>query len=137
MIVAILLFILLLVLFNYLIHPLFLNKLNLQRLPGPYHYKFSKFFIYNKMRKEQGMLHIHHLHEKYGPIVQISPNEVSATDTDIVKKIYLNDNYPKESMDFIPNLEISQTETCFPQVVLKSTSTRKKFYKRSIQKHMY
>ncbi|CAI8496146.1 unnamed protein product [Hanseniaspora opuntiae] len=96
MIVVILLFILLLVLFNYLVHPLFLNKLNLQRLPGPYHYKFSKFFIYNKMRKEQGMLHIHHLHEKYGPIVQISPNEVSATDTDIVKKIYLNDNYPKE-----------------------------------------
>lgn len=96
MIVAILLFIFLLIVFNYLIHPLFLNSLNSQRLPGPYHYKFTKFFIYNKMRKEQGMLHIHHLHETYGPIVQISPNEVSVIDTNTVKRIYLTDNYPKE-----------------------------------------
>lgn len=96
MIAAIILFILLLAVYNYLIYPLFLNSLNLQKLPGPYHYKFSKFFIYNKMRKEQGMLHIHHLHEKYGPIVQVSPNEVSIIDRDTVKKIYLNDNYPKE-----------------------------------------
>ncbi|KAL6933326.1 hypothetical protein ACO0R3_002430 [Hanseniaspora guilliermondii] len=96
MIAAIILFILLLAVYNYLIYPFFLNSLNLQKLPGPYHYKFSKFFIYNKMRKEQGMLHIHHLHEKYGPIVQVSPNEVSIIDRDTVKKIYLNDNYPKE-----------------------------------------
>lgn len=48
------------------------------------------------MRKEQGMLHIHKLHAKYGPVVQISPNEVSITELAVVKKIYLNDNYPKE-----------------------------------------
>jgi len=52
------------------------------------------------MRKEQGMLHIHELHQKYGPIVQVSPNEVSIIDRETVKKIYLNDNYPKE---FIKN----------------------------------
>lgn len=96
MIVVILTFILLLILYSYLLHPLFFNSLNLQRLPGPYHYKFSKFFIYNKMRKEQGMVHIHLLHKRYGPIVQISPNEVSIIDIGIVKKIYLHDNYPKE-----------------------------------------
>lgn len=48
------------------------------------------------MRKEQGMLHIHELHLQYGPVVQISPNEVSITDLPVVRKIYLNDNYPKE-----------------------------------------
>ncbi|XBW35819.1 hypothetical protein QEN19_001392 [Hanseniaspora menglaensis] len=48
------------------------------------------------MRKEQGMLHIHKLHQKYGPIVQVSPDEISITDLPIVKKIYMNDNYPKE-----------------------------------------
>ncbi|OBA28154.1 cytochrome P450 [Hanseniaspora valbyensis NRRL Y-1626] len=48
------------------------------------------------MRKEQGMLHVHNLHLKYGPIVQLSPNELSITDLPIVRKIYLNDNYPKE-----------------------------------------
>lgn len=93
---AIVLFLSSLAIYCYLIYPLFFNQLNLQRIPGPYHYKFTKFFIYNKMRKEQGMLHIHELHQKYGPIVQISPNEVSIIDRETVKKIYLNDNYPKE-----------------------------------------
>ncbi len=65
------------------------------------------------------LLYIHELHQKYGPIVQVSPNEVSIIDRETVKKIYLNDNYPKESiktkhkMDFIHNLETLSNRNLF------------------------
>ncbi|KAH3902150.1 uncharacterized protein SCDLUD_001963 [Saccharomycodes ludwigii] len=85
-----------LLVYNYIIYPLFLNPLTALHLPGPFHYKLSKLFILNKFRKEQGNLAIDDLHKKYGPIVQIAPNHVSFNNIEILKKIYLHGNYPKE-----------------------------------------
>ncbi|KAL6945110.1 hypothetical protein ACO0QE_002555 [Hanseniaspora vineae] len=89
-------FLIALAVYSYIIYPIFLNKLNRQKIPGPLHLKLSSFFILNIFRKEQGIEYLENLHKKYGPIVQIAPNELSFNDIDSMKKIYLYGNFPKE-----------------------------------------
>ncbi|SCU77491.1 LAMI_0A01332g1_1 [Lachancea mirantina] len=79
----------------YVVFPIFLNPLIKQGIPGPWHYKLTRFFILNITRREKRLETLQKLHEKYGPVVMVGPNEVSLNSLDLVKKVYLG-NYPKE-----------------------------------------
>lgn len=86
---------LLFLVYNYVFHPLFLNKLIKQNIPGPWHYKLSSFFILNDARRGRRNGVLQRLHAKYGPVVMIGPGEVSVNSPELIKMVYLN-NYPKE-----------------------------------------
>lgn len=60
----------------------------LSSIPGPLGASLSRFWLVQRTRK--GMLHrqLLGLHEKYGSLVRIAPNEVSVTDLDAIRKIY-------------------------------------------------
>lgn len=77
----------------FVIHPLFFSPLS--KLPGPLHLKLSKWFILNKARTESRNVYLQKLHEKYGDVVQIGPNEVAFNSLEYMKQIYMG-NFPKE-----------------------------------------
>lgn len=74
----------------------------LAKIPGPWLASFSRFWIWLEVRK--GQLHEREaeLHEKYGKLVRIAPNELSCSDTAAVKQLYRTRN-PLEKSDFYSN----------------------------------
>lgn len=77
----------------FVIHPLFFSPLS--KIPGPLHLKLSKWFILNKARTESRNVYLQKLHEKYGDVVQIGPNEVAFNSLEYMKQIYMG-NFSKE-----------------------------------------
>ncbi|KAJ8090639.1 hypothetical protein PM082_018196 [Marasmius tenuissimus] len=59
----------------------------LANVPGPALAKVSKFYGVYVWIKGQRHIHYKQLHEEYGPIVRIAPNEISVTDLDAMKAV--------------------------------------------------
>lgn len=60
----------------------------LTALPGPLITNFTSIWIKYHELSANRRLYIHELHKKYGPVVRLSPNEVSFTSLEAVKEIY-------------------------------------------------
>lgn len=60
----------------------------LSTIPGPWYTLFTSFWIkyqeFTANRRES----VHRLHEIYGPVVRLSPNELSFISLDAIKEIY-------------------------------------------------
>lgn len=60
----------------------------ISKVPGPWYTRYTSLWIkyqeFTANRRES----IHDLHEKYGPVVRLGPNEVSFTSLDAIKEIY-------------------------------------------------
>jgi cytochrome P450 len=60
----------------------------LSKIPGPFFASISRLYlVYNSLKLQRNKLEIT-LHQKYGPIVRISPNEISVSDPKCIKQIY-------------------------------------------------
>ncbi|KAK2877089.1 hypothetical protein FQN49_001429 [Arthroderma sp. PD_2] len=59
-------------------------------IPGPTLAKFSSLYIKYNVLKDSGRVWetVHRLHQKYGPVVRISPNSVSVCHPDALRTIY-------------------------------------------------
>ncbi|EDN03976.1 predicted protein [Histoplasma mississippiense (nom. inval.)] len=68
----------------------------LRNVPGPFVASFSNLWkIYRVLKKDMAWRNIE-VHEKYGPLVRIGPNHVSASDPEALKTIYNFTNiFPK------------------------------------------
>lgn len=60
----------------------------LSKIPGPTTSKWTRLRLKYEILKGNRMHYVHALHQQYGPIVRISPEEVSLADTQAVKTIY-------------------------------------------------
>ncbi|KAI2783193.1 putative cytochrome P450 [Daldinia loculata] len=60
----------------------------LARLPGPWYTLWTETMLKYKAITGQRPQWVHSLHEKYGAVVRISPNEVSIQDPNAVQQIY-------------------------------------------------
>ncbi|KAH8897158.1 cytochrome protein [Thozetella sp. PMI_491] len=60
----------------------------LARVPGPKSFIFTKWRLAYEDYKGSRTRTIHSLHERYGPVVRIGPNEVSFNSTSAVRTIY-------------------------------------------------
>lgn len=58
------------------------------KLPGPIHNIFTSLWLKYKEFSRQRRLYIHKLHQEYGPVVRLGPNEVSFATADAVREIY-------------------------------------------------
>jgi hypothetical protein len=72
----------------------------LRRLPGPNVSLFTSLVLKWKEIGAARTLHVHALHEKYGPVVRIAPNEVSFTSWPALKEIYCSGGSGYEKSDF-------------------------------------
>jgi len=69
-----------------MVYRLFFNPLN--RVPGPYWARISKFHLCSRQRKERKLhWYLKEAHRKYGPFVRIGPNDISVTDPEAVQII--------------------------------------------------
>ena len=60
----------------------------LSAIPGPFLTRLTSLpLIYQEFTSNR-RLYIHALHQKYGPVVRLSPNEVSFTSLEALKEIY-------------------------------------------------
>ncbi|KAK3340759.1 cytochrome P450 [Neurospora tetraspora] len=79
-----------LLLLIYTLHALIYMPLTspLSSLPGPFYTKFTSLVLkYHELRATRTR-YIHALHLRYGPVVRVSPNEVSFASREGVKEIY-------------------------------------------------
>ncbi|KAJ6257579.1 hypothetical protein Dda_7364 [Drechslerella dactyloides] len=80
------------------IYRLYFSPLAKAGIPGPWYTAVSEFWWFWRNIKRDRFLAIHKLHEEYGPFVRITPNGVSITDLESIKKIHgVHDIYPKSS----------------------------------------
>lgn len=61
---------------------------SLRRIPGPFLAKYSKLWLVHVTRQRKRHFHDIELHEKYGPIVRVSPTQVSLASPQAVKIVY-------------------------------------------------
>ena len=60
----------------------------LRRIPGPFPARFTELWRTYKYASGKWHEDILNLHRKYGPVVRISPNEISFVDKDALIKVY-------------------------------------------------
>lgn len=60
----------------------------LASVPGPFISHITSFYLKWQELRANRTLYVHSLHEKYGPVVRIAPNELSFTSWAAVKEIY-------------------------------------------------
>ena len=58
------------------------------KVPGPAYSKFTEIWLMIQEFSGNRRLYIHELHQRYGPVVRLGPNEVSFTSLGAVKEIY-------------------------------------------------
>ncbi|ODV85092.1 hypothetical protein CANARDRAFT_8220 [[Candida] arabinofermentans NRRL YB-2248] len=78
--------------YSFIIYPYYFHPLS--AIPGPKYLAFSKWFILFLTWSEKRNRYIHKLHQLYGPIIRIGPNEVDISDANYIKEIYIN-NFDK------------------------------------------
>jgi cytochrome P450 len=81
-------------LFYFIIYPLYFHPLS--KIPGPKICAITKYYILFKSWNEQRNRYVQSLHEKYGSIVRIGPNEIDINDSSYLKDIYIG-NFDKSS----------------------------------------
>ena len=57
-------------------------------IPGPTYSIFTALYLEYKEFARQRRIYIHELHQIYGPVVRLGPNEISFATADAVKEIY-------------------------------------------------
>lgn len=89
------LYALLTVLYNLVLHPL-------RSIPGPVIYRASRVPYALALLTGRASFITHALHERYGPVVRLSPNHLSFTDIRAWKDIYGHRTHPDLSLDENP-----------------------------------
>jgi cytochrome P450 len=79
----------------------------LRSIPGPWYAAITSYYLILRDLAGQRTKTIHRLHEIYGPVVRIGPNEVSFSSGAVVKELYgQTSNYLKAPIyeAFLPGL---------------------------------
>jgi hypothetical protein len=63
-------------------------------VPGPLEASLSRSWLIRHTRKGDMHRQVIGLHERYGTLVRVAPNEISVTDPEAIKKIYGMSNTP-------------------------------------------
>ena len=74
------------ILIPYVVYQRFFSSL--AGIPGPFLASLTPWWLVRTIRQHNFHREIQRLHEKYGPIVRIRPNEVSVSDLSAIRKVY-------------------------------------------------
>ncbi|KAK2594213.1 hypothetical protein QQS21_008055 [Conoideocrella luteorostrata] len=98
----------------------------LQKVPGPTISLFTSSILKWKEINAARTLYIHALHEKYGPVVRIAPNEVSFTSWPALKEIYCSGGSGYDKSDFYNLFRIYGRRTMFTTLRKADHAKRKR-----------
>jgi hypothetical protein len=83
-----------------IVYCIFLHPL--RRVPGPFVAKFTQFWRVRKYAKGHWHEDVVNLHRYYGPVVRVSPNEVSFVDQEALVRIYGHQTGTKKVCSYQP-----------------------------------
>ncbi|KAK4560708.1 hypothetical protein LTR86_005286 [Recurvomyces mirabilis] len=66
----------------------YVRNWQIQDIPGPFLAKFSDLWYFYEARRCRRYMTVHKLHQKYGKLVRIQPNQVSIADPDAIPIVY-------------------------------------------------
>lgn len=73
----------------------------LNKIPGPFLASLTSFWKWDVVRREQMPFVNAALHEKYGPLVRIGPNHVSASSSESIQVIHRAKGFTKVNLAFL------------------------------------
>ena len=85
----------------------------LRKVPGPTVSLFTTLVLKWKELNAGRTMYVHELHQKYGPVVRVSPNEVSFTSWHALKEIYCSGGSGYDKSDFYNLFRIYGRRTMF------------------------
>ncbi|KAJ9307993.1 hypothetical protein DTO217A2_2487 [Paecilomyces variotii] len=100
----------------------------LTALPGPLITNFTSIWIKYHELSANRRLYIHELHKKYGPVVRLSPNEVSFTSLEAVKEIYASGGSGYDRTELYNLFAQFGEKTMFSTLGKKDHSQRKRCF---------
>ncbi|KAH9243641.1 hypothetical protein K456DRAFT_1717167 [Colletotrichum gloeosporioides 23] len=98
----------------------------LWRLPGPRASAFTSLLLKWHEWHAQRTKYIHRLHEEYGPVVRIAPNEVAFTSYDAVKEIYCSGGSGYNKTEFYNLFRVYGRRTMFTTLKKEDHAKRKR-----------
>jgi hypothetical protein len=72
----------------------------LNKIPGPWHAKFTSLALQWHGLRANRTRYIHSLHRQYGPVVRIGPDEVAFASAAAVKEIYCSGGSGYDKTEF-------------------------------------
>ncbi|KIV90665.1 hypothetical protein PV10_05297 [Exophiala mesophila] len=98
------------------------------KVPGPWYNNFTSMVLkYHEFSKNR-RLWIHHLHRRYGPVVRLSPNEVSFANLDGMKEIYQSGGSGYDKTEFYDLFKQYNNRTMFSTLNRHDHARRKKLF---------
>ncbi|UKZ52410.1 hypothetical protein TrVGV298_006186 [Trichoderma virens] len=98
----------------------------LSKIPGPKLSKFTSLVLKWKEIKALRTVYIHQLHQQYGPVVRIAPNEVSFTSWEALKEIYCSGGSGYDKTEFYDLFKIYGRRTMFTTLNKADHAKRKR-----------
>ncbi|KAJ5183417.1 hypothetical protein N7492_001033 [Penicillium capsulatum] len=100
----------------------------ISKVPGPWYTRFTSLWIKYQEFTANRRVSIHRLHEKYGPVVRIGPNEVSFTSLDAIKEIYSSGGSGYDKTEFYTLFRQFNIRTMFSTLPRDEHSKRKRIF---------
>ncbi|GLI78457.1 hypothetical protein PoHVEF18_006772 [Penicillium ochrochloron] len=98
------------------------------KVPGPWYTRFTSLWIkyqeFTANRRES----VHRLHQVYGPVVRLGPNEVSFTSLDAIREIYASGGSGYDKTEFYSLFKQLNTKTMFSTLCKDEHSKRKRLF---------
>jgi hypothetical protein len=106
----------------------------LSKIPGPFLASVSRLWIIQRIHKGDSDLVQRALHQRYGPLVRIAPNEIACADPEAIRTLYPTQS-PLTKTDFYP----IWANTLFSKYVDHFSVTDEKVHseRRRIVNHIY
>ena len=72
----------------------------IRKIPGPWHTALCSLVIKYHEFTSARRVYVHRLHQEYGPVVRLAPNEVSFSGLEAVKEIYASGGSGYDKTEF-------------------------------------
>ncbi|RDW79808.1 hypothetical protein BP6252_04446 [Coleophoma cylindrospora] len=96
-------------------------------IPGPLYTKFTSLWLMRQEFIANRRPYIHQLHEKYGPVVRLGPNEVSFSSGEAIKEIYASGGSGYDKTEFYTLFKQFGVRTMFSTLVKGDHSQKKRY----------
>ncbi|KAE8154562.1 putative cytochrome P450 [Aspergillus avenaceus] len=98
----------------------------LTKIPGPWYTKFTGLCLKYHEFTAGRRLFIHQLHKKYGPVVRLSPDEVSFTSLEAIREIYASGGSGYDKTEYYDLFRQYGIKTMFSTLDKQAHSHRKR-----------
>ncbi|KAF9879655.1 hypothetical protein CkaCkLH20_03198 [Colletotrichum karsti] len=99
----------------------------LRAVPGPWYAKFTNLVLKKQILSGKRMHYVHGLHEKYGPVVRVGPNEVDFADQAAFKAIHrIGGGFDKDP--WYRSFRVGDSQDVFSMTDPKQHAQRRKLF---------